>query len=138
MENWERSSLRGDVATGRDVNGTRLTVEWYFGDLVANVAASAPVSEGQLLMSLTRVEEEIREQYTELTSEGENIATAGAPGEVLGLSSAAWESLIGDCGLSDDEAAAVGDVHTGMADAIADPFDDSTPLVRAARPDDLE
>lgn len=113
-------------------------MEWYFGDLVANVAASAPVSEGQLLMSLTRVEEEIREQYTELTNEGEDIATAGAPGEVLGLSSATWESLIGDCGLSDDEAAAVGDVHAGMADAIADPSDDWTPLVRAARPDDLE
>ena len=138
MDNRERSSPRGDLAADRDVHGTRRTVEWYFGDLVANVAASAPVSEGQLLMSLTRVEEEIREQYTELTNEGEDIATAGAPGEVLGLSSATWESLIGDCGLSDDEAAAVGDVHAGMADAIADPSDDRTPLVRAARPDDLE
>lgn len=96
MDNRERSSPRGDLAADRDVHGTRRTVEWYFGDLVANVAASAPVSECQLFMSLTRVEEDIREQYTELTNEVQDIATAGAPSEVLGLSSATWESLIGD------------------------------------------
>jgi hypothetical protein len=127
-----------EVATRADTD-VRATVDWYFGNLVDQVAADCAVSCEQLVAALASVEREASTRRDQLAERGEEVSTAGAPGEVLALPVGTLRVLTRACDLSTEEAEAVRSVHRRMARAIARlPEDDSTDaVVFAAEPADL-
>ncbi|MFB6206959.1 MAG: hypothetical protein ABEJ05_10590 [Haloglomus sp.] len=130
-------------STGTEANevdpDVRAMVDWYFGDLVDTVAADRSITTDQLLSALTRIEQGARSRREQLEGRGQTLSTAGAPGEVLVLSTEAFTALARAHGLTDRESDAVRTVHRRMARAIAEPpdSDDVAPLVYAAAPADL-
>lgn len=136
----EKGPIRGDDATTADEEtDVRATVDWYFGDLVGQTVADRAVSREQLIGALARLESEARARREQLADRGDEVSTAGAPGEVLAVPVGTFQVLTRACDLTDEEADAVRSVHRRMAVAIARlPEDESTDaIVFAAEPTDL-
>lgn len=133
-----RNDERADDADGTEI---RAAVDWYFGELVDEVAVDCAVSCDQLVGALERIEREARSRRNQLDGRAEQVSTAGAPGEVLTVPVGTFQVLTRACGLSDAESEAVRQVHRRMARAIAtvpdDDDDDRQPLVYVASPADL-
>lgn len=115
----------------RDIRDARSVVDWYFGDLVENVAQDRPVSDEQLLTALTRIELEARARRNVIESRAEPIPTMGAPGEVFATAVGTWNVLVRSHDLTQAEERAARKVHRKMARSIADApeDDDLVPLV---------
>lgn len=124
----------------RDIRDARSVVDWYFGDLIEDVAQERPVSDEQLLTALTRIELEGRARRNQLESRAEPVPTMGAPGEVFAMPVGTWEVMVRAHDLGQAEGRAARAVHRKMARSIADPpeDDDVVPLVYPAEPRDLD
>lgn len=124
----------------RDIRDARSVVDWYFGDLIEDVAQERPVSDEQLLTALTRIELEARARRTQLESRADAVPTLGAPGEVFATPVGTWEVMARAHDLTQAEDRAVRGVHRKMARSIADPpeDDDLVPLVYPAEPHTLD
>jgi hypothetical protein len=124
----------------RDIRDARSIVDWYFGDLIEEVARERPVSDEQLLTALTRIELEARARRNQLESRADAVPTLGAPGEVFATPMGTWEVMARAHDLTQAEDRAVRDVHRTMARSIADPpeDDDLVPLVSPAEPDPFD
>jgi hypothetical protein len=136
----DRGPIRRDdeTATAADTD-IRATVDWYFGDLVDEVAADYAVSCEQLVGALANIEREASARRDQLAERGRAVSTAGAPGEVLALPVGTLQVLTRACDLSGEESEAARSVHRRMAQAIARlPDEDATDaIVFAAEPSDL-
>jgi len=124
----------------RDIRDARSVVDWYFGDLIEDVAGEHPVSDEQLLTALTRIELEARTRRDQLESRADPVSTMGAPGEVFVTPVGTWEVMVRSHDLAEAEGRAARTVHRKMARSIADPpeDDDVVPLVYPAEPRDLD
>lgn len=134
-------SIQTDIGDAeRDVRNARSVVDWYFGDLIVDIAQEHAVSDEQLLTALTRIELEARARRNQLESLAESVPTMGAPGEVFAIPVGTWKVMTRSHDLTGAEAGAARAVHGKMARSIANPpaDDDLVPLVYPAEPDDLD
>lgn len=135
-----KEPVRGDEGAASEAGpDIRATIDWYFGDLVDDVVAERAVSHEQLVGALATLEREARSRREQLVERGEEISTAGAPGEVLAVPVGTFQVLTRACGLSDGETDAVRSLHRRMAIAVARVPEDEPvdTIVFAAEPTDL-
>lgn len=134
-------SIRAEIGEAeRDIRDARSVVDWYYGDLIEDVAQEHPVSDEQLLTALTRIELEARARRNQIESRTESVPTMGAPGEVFATPIGTWKVMVRSHDLGQAEGRAARSVHRKMARSIADPPEDDelVPLVYPAEPRDLD
>lgn len=102
----------------------RDAVEWYFGDLVEEVARESSISRTDLVDALARLE-----AVTSRSDAGAVVRHRGPDESVVALAPDQWGKLSSAAGLSAPETTAVRCVHARMAGALGEPSDERVPLV---------
>lgn len=104
-------------------------VEWYFGDLVGEVARESPISREGLVDALARLE-----VATGRCDAEASVRHRGSHESVVALPPDQWRTLSSVAGLSAHEAAATRAVHARMAGALGETTDERVPVVLLTAP----
>lgn len=110
-----------DVARFRDA------VQWYFGDLIADVARTHPVTQSELTDGLARIAA-VAEEFVDRP--GSVVTHRGADEMILVLAPFRWRRLVTEANLDSSTTVACRSVHAKMAEAFGVSPDSAVPVVR--------